>query len=165
MDPITIGLLAGTGLGFLKGQGDIEAARAARQREAEIARWSPWTGIAPERVGQPSPMNSALQGALAGAQFGKQFGGGSAAQVSPDVTSTPGLPESPNGPYLTEEEYAQKIKPIGLPETTPENGWLDMTPQPPQPQYPLGMPTTQYPLQMQPIAMQSPWPSIYGPTR
>ena len=165
MDPVTLGLLIGGGLGFAKGQGDIEAAKNARQREAEIARWSPWTGLAPQRVEQPSPIYSAMQGGLAGMQFGKQFGGAQAAQSAPEITSTPGLEKSPTGPYLTEEEYVQNIKPIGLPEVSPENGWLDMTPQPPQPQYPLGMPTTQYPVPIQPITMQSPWPSIYGPTR
>lgn len=159
MDPITLGLIIGGGLGFAKGQGDIESAREARKREAEIARWSPWTGLAPQRIDQPNVLGSAMQGALAGGQFGKQFG-----SSTPDITSKgseTALTESPNAPYLTEAEYAQKIQPMGLPPTTAEYGWLEQSGQ-----YPLGYPTTQYPVPIEPMPpMQSPWPTIYGPSR
>ena len=162
MDPITIGLLTGAGLGVLRGQAQKEEAAAAREREAEIARWSPWTGLKPERVGQPNTWDPIMQGALAGAAFGKQFptafGGGGAESAAAGTTP------SPTGPYLTEEEYANQAAnqpQMGLPPTTPENGWLPM----PKEQYPLGYPTTQYPGVIEPL--QSPWmaPTIYGPNK
>jgi hypothetical protein len=164
MGPIAIGLLAGAGLGFLKGQGDVENAKEARKREAEIARWSPWTGLAPQRVEPGNVMYSAMQGALTGAQFGKQFGGEKAATALADSGSAPGTAPSPTGPYLTEAEYAQNAQqPLGLPPTTAENGWLEM---PSQTQNPLGYPTTQYPQALAPMPdMKSPWPYLYGPSR
>jgi len=168
MDPITIGLLAGAGLGFLKGQGDVENAKEARKREAEIARWSPWTGLAPQRVEPGNVMYSAMQGGLTGAQFGKQFGKEKAATALADTGSdtgaAPGTAPSPTGPYLTEAEYAQNAQePLSLPATTPENGWLDM---PTQTVNPIAYPTTQYPQTIQPMpSMTSPWPYLYGPSR
>lgn len=134
MDPITIGLLAGGGLGLLKGMSDAEQARHQRQVEAEIARYSPWTGMKPERIGQANVLGSAMQGALAGAQFAKQFPQGKEAE-----TPTPGSAPSPTGPYLTEEEYASQVapvEPLALPPVTPEYGWLPWTQMPYGPQRP-----------------------------
>lgn len=163
MDPITIGLLAGAGLGFAKGQGDVEAAREARKREAEIARWSPWTNLAPQRVEPGNVMYSAMQGGLTGAQLAKQFKKEKAPAVE-ETKAPAGISPSPTGPYLTEAEYAQNAQqPLGLPPTTAENGWLEM---PSQTQNPLGYPTTQYPQALAPMPdMKSPWPYLYGPSR
>jgi len=158
MDPMTIGLLIGAGTGVLRGEAQKEEARAARAREAEVARWSPWTKMEPQRVGQPNMWDPIMQGALLGASFGKQFPAAGAEAAG----SAPGTTPSPTGPYLTEEEYAAQAASqpkIGLPETTEANGWLPMS----KPQYPQGYPSTQYPGMIEP--MQSPWmmPTIYGP--
>lgn len=73
MDPITIGLLVGAGSGILRGIGQKEEAREARKREAEIAKWSPWTGMEAQRVANPNTFDPIMQGALVGAAMGKSY--------------------------------------------------------------------------------------------
>lgn len=73
MDPITIGLLAGAGMGVLKGMGDKKKEAADRKVAAETARWSPWTGMQPEQVQRADMMGSAMQGGLAGGAMGQGF--------------------------------------------------------------------------------------------
>lgn len=133
MDPITLGLLIGGGTGLLKGMSDAEQAKHQRKVEAEIARYSPWTGMTPQRVAQPNVIDPAMQGALAGMAMGKQFPKGAAAMPAP------GSAPSPTGPYLTAEEYETEISPVEpltLPPTTPEYGWLPFAQMPYGPQRP-----------------------------
>lgn len=134
MDPITLGLLIGGGTGLLKGMSDAEQAKHQRQVEAEIARYSPWTGMTPQRVAQPNVIDPAMQGALAGMAMGKQFPKGAA-------VAAPGSAPSPTGPYLTAEEYEKydeitPVEPLTLPPTTPEYGYLPWTQMPYGPQRP-----------------------------
>ena len=54
--------------GAIKGQQDREQEGRDRIAEAEVARWSPWTGLAPGRVkAGPGVVGGAMQGGLAGA--------------------------------------------------------------------------------------------------
>jgi hypothetical protein len=131
MDPMTLGLLIGGGTGILKGMSDVEQSKHDRKVEGEIARYSPWTGMAPQRIRQPNVIDPAMQGALVGAAFGKQFPKGSA----------PAGDSSPTGPYRTAEEYEKyneisPVEPLSLPEASPENGWLPWTQMPYGPQRP-----------------------------
>lgn len=75
MDPITIGLLAGAGVGLLKG-GVLDRQKEQRQRkqEAEIQRWSPWTGMQAQRVQEADPLGAAMQGGMTGAMVGNAMG-------------------------------------------------------------------------------------------
>lgn len=70
MDPLTMGLLMG-GAGLAKGE-LIDKPREQRQRkmEAEIQRWSPWTGMGAKPVQQADPFASAMQGGMSGAMLG-----------------------------------------------------------------------------------------------
>lgn len=162
MDPMTLGLLIGGGTGLLKGMSDAEAAKHQRKVEAEVARWSPWTGMKPERVGAVNVLNPVMQGAFLGAMMGNQFPAGEAEAAAGETAAAT---TSPTGPYQTEAEYSQNIKPMGLPPTTPEYGWLPENAPASAGQYPLGYPTTQDPGVIQPMSpMQSPWP-VMGPQR
>ena len=93
MDPITIGLLAGAGLGLVKGE-LIDRPKEKRQRkqEAEIARYSPWGGMQAQRVQEADPFGSMMQGGMAGGMMGSQFGGGggSAGAAGAGTSATPG---------------------------------------------------------------------------
>lgn len=75
MDPITIGLLAGAGLGLGKGL-LVDGPAADRQRKVSAveARYSPWTGIQPQQVKEADPMGNAMQGGLTGAMVGQGVG-------------------------------------------------------------------------------------------
>jgi hypothetical protein len=66
MDPMTIGLLAGAGL--LKSE-LVDRPREERQKAAVTARWSPWTGMAPNQIQEADPFGSAIQGGLTGAML------------------------------------------------------------------------------------------------
>jgi hypothetical protein len=77
MDPMTIGLLAGAGTGLLKSE-LIDRPEAARQRklQAEVARYSPWTGMqANTNLKGANPLGSVMQGGMAGAQVGQSMKG------------------------------------------------------------------------------------------
>lgn len=84
MNPMVIGLLAGAGLGMLKGQQDDKAYGEAKKESDRInavkARYSPWTGIRPNDFNQkaPSMMGSIMQGGMAGGMFGQGFAEGPA---------------------------------------------------------------------------------------
>jgi len=78
MEPLTIALIGG-GLGLGKGLMDKEAEDRQRKLAAITARWSPWTGMAPQMPKDANMLGSVLEGALAGAMLGKQFGGGGGA--------------------------------------------------------------------------------------
>lgn len=84
MDPITIGLLAGGGLGMLKGhknkQKDIED---ALERRATML-YSPWTGMKPgAKVEREDALTGALGGAAQGAMLGSMMG-----KASPTAAAT-----------------------------------------------------------------------------
>lgn len=64
-------LLAGAGLGLLKGSKDEAAANRDRMLQSVTARYSPWTGMKPTAVKEGDAFGAASQGALAGAQFGQ----------------------------------------------------------------------------------------------
>ncbi|HZX13713.1 MAG TPA: hypothetical protein VFF49_04860 [Thermodesulfobacteriota bacterium] len=74
MDPITIGLLAGGGLGLLKGiTNEKKMKQAAKFREAAL-RYSPWTGMNdPGDLNLPGALSSGLQGAALGGLAGGLF--------------------------------------------------------------------------------------------
>lgn len=85
MDPITIGLLGGAGLGALKGA-TIDRDRENRQRklQAEIARYSPWSGMQanPGAIPQADILGSAMQGGMGGAMLGQGVGGAMAGKAA-----------------------------------------------------------------------------------
>ncbi len=98
MDPITIGLLAGAGLGLVKGGIiDAEKEKKNRQMEAEIARYSPWGGMQAQRVQQADPFGSMMQGGMAGAMMGNAMGGSSAAGGSAGAAGAGGSSAAPGG--------------------------------------------------------------------
>ena len=72
-------LLAGAGLGAVRSMQQEQQAKQDRKREAEIARWSPWSGMQAQRVGSPDYMGNIMQGGMTGAMMGQAMGGGSGA--------------------------------------------------------------------------------------
>jgi hypothetical protein len=80
MAPLAIAAIIGAGMGLLRGMQQQKQEAKDRVMEAEIARWSPWTGMAAQRPKRADMMGSVMQGGLAGASFGQQFGGEGAAQ-------------------------------------------------------------------------------------
>lgn len=88
---IPVGMAA---LGAYKGQQDRAQAKQDRLAEAEVARWSPWTGMQPARVGMPAgELGGAIQGGLAGASLMQSFDGGGkgeAPKAEPTAQATPG---------------------------------------------------------------------------
>lgn len=105
MDPLTMAAIMG-GVGLLKSE-LLDRPKEDRQRElaAVTARWSPWTGMAPQAIKEADPFGSALQGASAGAMMGQQMNLTGGSGKSKDVAEVAGSTPSPTGPYLTAEEY------------------------------------------------------------
>ncbi len=104
MDPITIGLLAGGGLGLGKGFLDQGKEQRQRQQEAAIARWSPWTGMHPNQIQQADPLGSTMQGLVAGGQMGQGlkaagFGGSSAGALGATNVTPGGYTGMQQNPY------------------------------------------------------------------
>lgn len=57
-------------MGYLEKKAQREQAERDRKAEAEIARWSPWTNMQPQRVGSGgSTLGGAVAGGLQGASF------------------------------------------------------------------------------------------------
>lgn len=71
-------ILAGAGVGAMRSMQQEQQAKQDRKREAEIARWSPWTGMQAQRPGNPDYMGNLMQGGMTGAMMGQAMGGGSA---------------------------------------------------------------------------------------
>ena len=71
MDPITIGLIAGAGLGLLRGEEGKRKEKDQRLLNAEITRYSPWTRMNPEAVNPADPTGNVMQGAMTGAMMGQ----------------------------------------------------------------------------------------------
>lgn len=107
MAPLVLASLIGAGVGV--GKGYLDQGRAARQRqtEAEIARWSPWTGIQAQRPQEADILGSGLQGAFAGASFGQQFGGADKAASAANSAAPVGA-----NPAVTQAS-PQLIQPVG----------------------------------------------------
>lgn len=72
MDPVTIGLV-GAGLGVGKGLLDQQKEKRDRELQAQIAMWSPWTGMAPQQVQEADVLGSAMQGGMSGAALGQNM--------------------------------------------------------------------------------------------
>ena len=89
--------------GLVKGLGDEKKAKADRKREAEIARYSPWTGLGPSAVKEADIMGSVMQGGMGGAMMGQSMGGmgGGGAAAAPAggaaLTSDPSAAASLTG--------------------------------------------------------------------
>lgn len=73
MDPITIGLIAGAGLGLGKYVDGSMRAKKERERQAAITRYSPWTGMQGQSVASPSIFGDLATGAAAGSTLGQGF--------------------------------------------------------------------------------------------
>lgn len=75
MDPMTIGLLGGAGLGLAKSElVDKPQAAKARHIAAVTAQYSPWTGMQAQPIQEANPFGSAMQGGSAGAMMGQSYG-------------------------------------------------------------------------------------------
>lgn len=100
MDPITIGLLAGAGLGVLKGNKNVQKeAENDKYRKMAVAM-SPWTGMGdPGALGLSGPLESAASGAAMGGQVGGMMGKmGGAAPAAADQAAPAAQGVAP-GPY------------------------------------------------------------------
>jgi hypothetical protein len=115
MDPITIGLLAGAGLGLLSGNKKIKE-KAANDRYRKVAlAMSPWTGMGDPGTSEAGSMlGSAAGGALKGGMAGSMFGGaggnkwtalGDQTAASGGMTGANGLTIQQMG--MTPEQYQQ----------------------------------------------------------
>jgi hypothetical protein len=115
MDPLTMAALVG-GAGLLKSE-LLDRPREERQRElaATTARWSPWTGMAPNAIQGADPFGSALEGATAGAMMGQQIdltGGSGKTKDIAEVTSQPELMQTQQFPFAMMEAQNQSIDPM-----------------------------------------------------
>lgn len=71
-------MAAGALMGALKSEQEKRAAKKDALLQAEIARYSPWSGMQASTRGKRSvnELGNVMQGALTGAEFAQQFGGG-----------------------------------------------------------------------------------------
>jgi hypothetical protein len=73
MDPLTLAAI-GAGVGLLKSEMiDRPREQEQRRRNAEIARWSPWTGMQGEAVNPADPFGSSLTYGLTGYSLGQNI--------------------------------------------------------------------------------------------
>ena len=90
-------ILAGAGLGAVRSMQQEQQAKQDRKREAEIARWSPWSGMQAQRVGTPDYMDNIMQGGLTGAMMGQAMKRGKTADpTSSDMAGEAGMAGDPN---------------------------------------------------------------------
>jgi len=75
--PIAIAAIIGAAMGAQKNSAERQANRGKRERESEIARWSPWTGMQGQRIDDNAIMGDIMKGGLAGASFGQGLKGSS----------------------------------------------------------------------------------------
>jgi hypothetical protein len=115
--------------GGVKGQLDQQQAARQRKAEAEVARWSPWTGMAPQRVDEGSGvLGGMMQGGMAGLGAMQAFNGAFGSEsAAPSSTSQGQVMQGPTKP--TYSLY-------GANEARPT--WLDMNQT--QPQYAIQAP-------------------------
>ncbi len=65
--------LAGAALGAVKANADQGDIRAQQKTQAEIARYSPWTGIKPTSIANSDPLGAAMQGGMSGVALGQNM--------------------------------------------------------------------------------------------
>lgn len=96
-------------IGYLDKKEQREQAGRDRQAEAEIARWSPWTGMAPQRVGSPgSSFGGAAVGGLQGASFVQSIDAAKAAQAKNAETKDTNTGNSGGETALTSQPAPQQ---------------------------------------------------------
>lgn len=89
MDPITISMLIGAGLGALKSQEEKNMWADQQKAEAEKTRYAPWTGQWGKTLDGPiGDMGNIMSGAMAGAAIGQQMPGGSSTDDNADTSLT-----------------------------------------------------------------------------
>jgi len=93
------GALIGAGLGAAKQYEDRKAAQRARQQEAQIAQWSPWTGMQGQRTQDPSLMGNVGYGALTGGMMEQQMG--KPEQAPAGQNAMPSINEAQSSNYNT----------------------------------------------------------------
>lgn len=71
--PLLAAIAVGGGLGLLKNQMAAKQAAEERQRQAAIARYSPWTGMQSHTVQDPNLIGDITQGAASGAMLGGAY--------------------------------------------------------------------------------------------
>ena len=92
MDPFTISMLAGAGLGGIKAIAGAKAKREAKQRLADEILYSPWSGMVPStQIPETNAIGDIAGGALAGASFGQNL---EASQIANANLRAGGMPSS-----------------------------------------------------------------------
>lgn len=110
MGPLALAAI-GAGVGLAKGE-LIDRPKEARQRrtQAEIARYSPWSGLKPTVVQEADPFANALNYGLTGAMMGQANPGmgETAAPMAEEASTVPATTPAPQGPMSTEMSMQQK---------------------------------------------------------
>ena len=98
MIPLIVG---GAAAGLLKSE-LVDKQKDARNRrmQAEIARYSPWSGMQADVSGlnKADPLGTAMQGGMAGAMLGQSMGGGEAAAAGEGSAGAVGATQSTAAP-------------------------------------------------------------------
>lgn len=123
MDPITLGLLLGGGLGLTKGVLDGEKERKDRKQQAETARWAPWTGMQPTAVKRADPIGSTMQGGLAGGMFAGANHAQLASAMAPEA-GTEAAAEVAGGGGMSAAAPAQSFAPAMSPNNPNYNAMM-----------------------------------------
>ena len=100
MDPMTISAIAGAGLGLLKSMGQQGELNRNRQLQAQLAKNSTWSKMAPNLSGvtaQPNYLGEMFGGGVQGALFAQQNPGllGSVGQAGAQPAQALPQPEVP----------------------------------------------------------------------
>lgn len=127
-------VLIGAALGAAQQYEQQKQADRQRKVEAAKARYSPWTGVEPGTVQDPSAMKNIGGGAMTGYMMGGAGGaGGEAAAPMPEYDNAQALPLDGSGPLRAAQnpsatpqvhDYSGGLAPGASP-------WLQMTPQRP----------------------------------
>jgi hypothetical protein len=138
--------LAMMAAGAAKGGLDQKAAAKKRKAEAEVARWSPWTGMSAQRVEDgPGVLGGAMQGGVSGLDMMQKMGGSTQSPKAPPgnvYDTTPGYtPSAPSAPSSTSggeamlslapQQSQQKYSVFGPGEAPPGYQWIGMGKRPP----------------------------------
>ena len=73
----------GAGLGLMKGMSDQKQYEERQSAQAEMTKYSPWTGMHGQVLKQPNVFGSILQGGAMGAMAGQSMGAGGGAAAAP----------------------------------------------------------------------------------
>jgi hypothetical protein len=76
---------------------DKKQEEADRRQAAEMARWSPWTGMQPNQISRANLLGSTMQGGMAGAMMGDLGGPEAAPEGGAALTSDPAATASMTG--------------------------------------------------------------------